>query len=493
MKKIISLILSFLFVLNISCMAAGIEKSVETITLCEFLDGVKKEDAKRVQIYTGAKNYDVDIDRFFAIADNCMMTVSPEPQTIPNGGLYIGVITEDVGLNAYISKDGGVDRAVPAAGRPLKALYTLNNVSYVDRLMALIPDEDDSPKGEVPKNIYSTDIKACINGVWVDSYNIGGRTVVVVEDITNQYIYSDAIRTLVIDDLAPAQLVSGSNRGDMKPGIPVGKIYETDIKTYFRGKELTCYSLNGKMAIEIEELGEDNEFSDIGGKYIWNADERTLSLKCLYRYPYSMRNMLEDSHLNIKLIEAGGVLEAEFVPAPLEGGYILCEMDIPDNTAVPVLYNDEIIGYRCKFPVMRFEDSGYSLINVQDYLEHYDVDKIEAIVSDTEPVQITAEDWLRYFEMHTLSTVVDSFETDEYMFLHMWFTGPHGGTAGLIKLSKKDGTRIDYDDNFESVSLYGQKRFENVVIDKENEKVYLHYDVDYVIDLKTDTVLPVEN
>ena len=48
-----------------------------------------------------------------------------------------------------------------------------------------------------------------------------------------------------------------------------------------------------------------------------------------------------------------------------------------------------------------------------------------------------------------------------------------------------DGNYVDYANKFESVSLHGQKHFENVTIDKENEKVYFHYDADYVIDLKT--------
>ncbi len=351
--------------------------------------------------------------------------------------------------------------------------------------------------GDIAGEIYSTDIKACINGVWVDSYNIGGRTVVIVEDITNRFAYYDNLRTLIIDDFSPEFLVSGSNSYTEKTGIPVGKIYETDIKTYFRGKELACYSLDGKMAIEIEQLGSDNAFSDIGGRYLWNEKDRTISLESMYRYPYEMRSMLEDEHFNLILKENGGVLNAEPVAAPLAGGYILCEADQPDNSIVPVLYNDEIIGYRCKFAEMQAasDENGeqtLKLREVQPLLEYYYVDKIKEIVAKAGSVQLTAQDWLNYFERSTLMTVKESFETDDYIFLYAFFAHTHGGTDGLIKLNKADGTRIDFDDNFESVSLYGQKDFEDVIIDRENEKVYLHYDVDYVIDLKTDTVIPVE-
>lgn len=90
-------------------------------------------------------------------------------------------------------------------------------------------------------------------------------------------------------------------------------------------------------------------------------------------------------------------------------------------------------------------------------------------------------------------TVKERFETDEYIFLYAFFAHTHGGTQGLIKLNKEDGKRIDYDKSFESVSLYNQKYFEDVRIDRENEKVYLHYDVDYVIDLKTDEIKAVDS
>ena len=118
---------------------------------------------------------------------------------------------------------------------------------------------------------------------------------------------------------------------------------------------------------------------------------------------------------------------------------------------------------------------------------------IEDIISEYEPVKLTADDWMNYLNRSALMTVKEKFETDEYIFLYAFFAHSHGGTQGLIKLNKTDGIRIDYDDSFESVSFYGQKYFEDVRIDKENEKVYLHYDVDYVIDLKTDEIKAIDN
>ena len=352
--------------------------------------------------------------------------------------------------------------------------------------------------GDAAGEIYSTDIKACINGVWVDSYNIGGKTAVVVEDITSQFAYSDALRTLIVTELNPQYLISGGTSYNQKTGVPVGKIYETDIKTYFRGRELTSYALNGKMAIVIEELGGDGVFSDIGGKYVWNPDERTISLESMYRYPYEVRNMLSDKHLNMVLNDADGVLRAEFATALWDNGHTLCEKVIPENSMIPVLYGDEIIGYRCRFPEVEFTKNENGVLSLENGKRQRDVDylyadKIEDIISDMETVQPTFDDRLKFLQYNTLSTIKDSFETDEYMFLYTVSPNTHGGTEKLIKLSKADGARIDFDDSFKSVSLHGQKFFENVRIDKENEKVYLHYDFDYVIDLKTDEIKAFNN
>lgn len=346
--------------------------------------------------------------------------------------------------------------------------------------------------GDVVGSIYSTDIKACINGVWVDSYNIGGKTVVIVEDITDRYVYSDELRTLLITGFEPEYMKSGTASYSERVGTPVGSIYETDIKTIFRGKELTSYALNGKMAVVIEDLGDDGGFSDIGGRYTWNADERTINLESMYRYPYELRNMLSDKCLNIVLNDIDGVLNAEFVTALWDNGHILCEKEIQENSINPVLYGNEIIGYRCKFADVKFNDSRDELIPYANDVDYYYTDKIKDIISDVKAAQPTVDDWLDYFNNHTTVRIKDSFETDEYMFLYAGASLPTGGTELLIKLDKSDGTRLDYNDSFKSVSIKGQKFFENVTIDKENEKVYLHYDVDYVIDLKTDSITPSE-
>lgn len=347
--------------------------------------------------------------------------------------------------------------------------------------------------GDTVGKIYATDIKACINGVWVDSYNIGGKTVVVVEDITSRYKYSDALRTLIIDDLNPDYLVSGKNNlNNKKIGTIIGNVYDTDIKTYFRGKQLTSYSLNGKMAVVIEELGaySDVNFSEIGGRYTWDAKNRTISLESVYSYPYTLRYILSEKRLNMRIKDERGLLWADFVNNYNNYGHIVHEVGKSDNSMYVVLYNDgvnetEIIGYLCSFEEMKFEND--RIVTKQADVDYFYMEKLSDILSGFEPAPMTYEDRMNHYEYQGYG-IIDEFETDEYHFLYMGLGLPHGGTQCLKKVNKKDGTVVDYSDQFESVSSGGGKRFENVSIDKENEKVYLHYDADYVIDLKTDEV-----
>lgn len=342
--------------------------------------------------------------------------------------------------------------------------------------------------GDVVGNIYATDIKAVINGVEVDSYNIGGKTVVIIEDITNQYAYSDSSRTLAVWDFAPDRLVKGGNSSKKKSGAKIGKIYETDIKTIFRGKELRSYSLNGKMAVEIEELGSDNSFSEIGGKYIWNPEERVISLEVMYRYTSEIHDILREKSVNMVLNQVGDRLEAEFVPVSITNGSILGGGMMPENSITQVVYKGEVIGYKCRFPNMELTFDGLDRPDgFWTDVDYYYADKIREAVAEFTPVIPTAEEWATYYEQNMYS-IRERFETDDYMFLYMSLGTPHGGSHFLMKFDKKTAEVISYNGEFESVSLYGIKLFEDVRVDEEKEKVYLHYDYDYEIDLKTDKV-----
>lgn len=339
--------------------------------------------------------------------------------------------------------------------------------------------------GDIAGKIYSTDIKATINGVGVDSYNIGGRTVIVLENTSGGCNYYDEFRTLICNSFAPYDLMEGKKEVETVSGKVVGNIYETNIKTYIRGKEMPCYSLDGRMAVAIEDLGNDNEYSDIGGKYIWNGESRTIDLEMVYDNTSEILDVLKEKNLNAIVDYSTGVVEFERAPI-ISGGFSASGESNGDN----LTHDGEMICQMFDFKNLYFYDESgtHSLKQNTDRIYYWDVNKIKEITSEMQKAEPTYEDWLYYYQYNTLSDVLDEYETDEYKFMYISHGNTHGATQALVKLNKNDGTRICYDNNFESVSLHGQKYFEDVVIDKENEKVYLHYDVDYVIDLKTDKI-----
>ena len=93
--------------------------------------------------------------------------------------------------------------------------------------------------------------------------------------------------------------------------------------------------------------------------------------------------------------------------------------------------------------------------------------------------------------INRVGNVLERFDTDAYSFVYMSTGTPHGAIQYLL-LVNADGSYRDFGEDLQSDSLYGTKKFENVRIDRENQKVYLHYDADYVIDLCTGTMQKME-
>lgn len=343
--------------------------------------------------------------------------------------------------------------------------------------------------GDIAGKIYSTDIKAYINGIEVPSYNIGGKTVVLVEDIVKYNYYNDDLRTLIIGDLAPYNLIEGKNTQTLPSGSVIGNVYETDIKTYIYNKQLTSYSLNGKMAVAIEELGDDNTFSNIGGKFIWDEKERTISLE--FMYSKSINKLMREKGVNMNITDD---YEISFESKPIVSGNVsgfkIPESDMPQ----PLTLDGKVMGYICCPTSSHFYDDGNNISLIAErgaFFFYFFEEKVAEYLKDTKPVSPTQQDWLDYYESQWY-TIIDSYETDEYIFLYMSQPNFHGSTQSLRRIAK-DGSLIEYDNEFDSVSLHGNKFFDNVIIDKENEKVTFGYDVYYEIDLKTGEITKLES
>ena len=131
--------------------------------------------------------------------------------------------------------------------------------------------------GDIAGVYYSTDIHTYVNGYEIDSINIGGQTLIKAEDMKyfSFSVYWDAdSRTL--DILENAHPGNGAPPAVMKytqaSGTPLGNYYETDIKTYLDGHEITAYNTDGITYIWAEQM------RDFGYEVIWSETDRTLKI-----------------------------------------------------------------------------------------------------------------------------------------------------------------------------------------------------------------------
>ncbi len=350
--------------------------------------------------------------------------------------------------------------------------------------------------GDIAGRIYSTDIRAYINGVEVKSYNIGGKTAVVIEDILNenahQYSYNDSLRTLKFFSLAPSYLVEEKAEDKTVSGKVIGNIYKTDIKTSVYDVIVPAYNLGGKTAVAIEDLGYDKAFSPIGGRYIWNETDRTISLEFLYGSPKAISN---DKNIIITANEDMTEMTATFEEVLHCGGYqehFNFPDYVTDNTEIevvlPIKAGEEVIGYYFRRPSKDYKFTAFT---------YYYPEKVkEAEKTYTPDPHKTREDIISHFLMyHHVGGPKERFDTDNYSFIYLSTAGTSWTAYYLLQVFD-DGTYIDYDVQIQKRNCSPH----SLVIDKENEKVtFKHVDryhsewfTNYEIDLKNSQIKSVE-
>lgn len=351
--------------------------------------------------------------------------------------------------------------------------------------------------GDVIGNIYSTDIRAYINGVEVESYNIGGKTAVVIEDIlkenAHQYIYDDLTRTLKFFSLNPDYLVERKSETKTSPGRIVGKIYATDIKTSIYDVVIPTYNIGGKTAVAIEDLGYDNAFSPIGGKFIWSEDERTISLEFLYE---NYKGLSNDKNIGITANEDMTELTATFEEVFHCGGYkehFIFPEYVTDDTDIevvlPIKAEGKIIGYYFRRP---------SKLNKFTAFTYYYPEKVkEAEKVFTPDPNKTKEGVISHFlSYHSVGEPREQFDTEDYSFIYISVAGTSWTSYNLLQVWN-DGTYIDYSDEI----AMNNRSPQNLVVDRKNEKVtFKHVDrytsewcTDYEIDLKKGKIKAINN
>ena len=349
--------------------------------------------------------------------------------------------------------------------------------------------------GDVVGHIYSTDIRAFINGVEVESYNIGGKTAVVIEDIiaenSHGYIYDDNSRTLKFFSLSPYYLVEKKTENRAKPGKIIGNIYETDIKTSIYDVTIPTYNIGGKTAVAIEDLGYDSAFSPIGGKFIWNEKDRTISLEFLYE---GSSVISENKKINITVNEDLTEAEATFEGLLHCGGgsehftfpdYVTDDANI--EVLLPIKAEGEVIGYYFRRPSKEYKFTAFT---------YYYPDKLkEAEKTFTPYPHKTIEEIISHFNNNHIGGYIERFDADDYSFVYYSMAGTSWTAYNLLQVYD-DGTYIDYKDEINTLN----RSPIDLVIDRENQKVTFKY-VDrytsewftnYEIDLKTATIKSIE-
>lgn len=164
---------------------------------------------------------------------------------------------------------------------------------------------------DVVGHIYSTDILAFVNNKPIEGFNIGGKTVIIAEDLNYygfNHEYNEEKRELKVysyfNDAAHNEFKE-IQRG--KTGKVVGEVYSTDITVTFNGLPIEGYNIGGRTAICIEDLGElaDSKNDDYGyskylAKHIWDEENRTISL---FSFIDNMEAIKGISRVNYKFVD----------------------------------------------------------------------------------------------------------------------------------------------------------------------------------------------
>lgn len=130
----------------------------------------------------------------------------------------------------------------------------------------------------VAGNYYYTDIKSYVRGQLIDSYNVGGKTVILCEALQDYgfNVYWDANnRTLSITDIHGSAVSNASDSLSGAIGAVAGSYYYTDIVTYFNGVQMESYNLGGRTVIPataLRNLGYDVIWDDANRRVLIDTD-----------------------------------------------------------------------------------------------------------------------------------------------------------------------------------------------------------------------------
>lgn len=127
--------------------------------------------------------------------------------------------------------------------------------------------------GEVVGHIYHTDIVAKIDGRPIPSYNIGGQTAVMVEDLKEygfDVVWYGPKRSLTVERVPGKEMTRDYQPEDRTQpvGAVAGDILATDIVAYVQGELVPSFNIQGHTALLLSALSSSGTLS-------WDGESRT--------------------------------------------------------------------------------------------------------------------------------------------------------------------------------------------------------------------------
>lgn len=194
--------------------------------------------------------------------------------------------------------------------------------------------------GEITGYARYTDIVAKIDGCAIASYNVDGRTAVMVKDLAQYGFYvfwNEEARTVYV---WPEALEPGGPWEQEKPsyvpqppegrvGDPAYSIYASDIQTFVAGEEKESFNIGGNTLIFLSDL---TAYGDL----TWNEEERIGALT-VAQDPVELALDRKEAELK----EAGLSYSFDRYPGPLGTLAVYGQNGTPHGTSCHMLYVDK--------------------------------------------------------------------------------------------------------------------------------------------------------
>ena len=129
-------------------------------------------------------------------------------------------------------------------------------------------ESEQLPPGTEIGKVYATDIVTYLDGMPMPSYNIGGKTAILVRDLAPYGFEvewdSEKSWAIVSSGSRPEQAPDYTPTASGTPGQVVGSIYSTEIVVFINGFPVPSFNLGGAMAVTLEDLCADQTFNYYG-------------------------------------------------------------------------------------------------------------------------------------------------------------------------------------------------------------------------------------